>query len=229
MANYQYLLEDGQVAVTVDAAWSVPRIRRYADKLGVRVVGALYTHGHFDHVGGQVSGRPSVEGASSVSRHFAAGSRQTGLHVESFTSLEDGQGLFPFTGLRVEVIDTPGHSAGGVSYLVRSEIASEACPDGILFTGDTVFIKAVGRTDLPGASTEELLRSLSRLSNLGNRTLFLSGHSYDSPPRHAALQEILERNSWMQEGVRRYPPGTQPLPHSVMNHPRGGDEARGEL
>merc|ERR1712136_195888 len=50
------------VAVTVDAAWSVPRIRRYADKLGVRVVGALYTHGHFDHVGGQVSGRPSVKG-----------------------------------------------------------------------------------------------------------------------------------------------------------------------
>eukprot|EP00434_Breviolum_minutum_P032236 symbB.v1.2.028510.t1/scaffold3028.1/size65046/1 len=68
MQNYQYILDNGEVAITVDAAWDIPKIRKYVEKMNLRLVGGLYTHGHFDHIGGAFPGSNGlpVQGAAEL-------------------------------------------------------------------------------------------------------------------------------------------------------------------
>ena len=73
----------------------------------------------------------------------------------------------------LKVLHTPGHSAGGISLYV----------DGIVFTGDTLFVGSVGRTDFPGSSFEELERSIrEKLYVLPGNTVVFPGHNYGPTP-----------------------------------------------
>ncbi|CAE7248404.1 baeB, partial [Symbiodinium microadriaticum] len=54
MSNYQYVVDNGKEAVSVDAAWDVARLQRYLQKQNLKLIAGLYTHGHFDHIGGSV-------------------------------------------------------------------------------------------------------------------------------------------------------------------------------
>eukprot|EP00931_Biecheleriopsis_adriatica_P010852 TRINITY_DN111915_c0_g1_i1.p1 TRINITY_DN111915_c0_g1~~TRINITY_DN111915_c0_g1_i1.p1 ORF type:complete len:278 (-),score=52.61 TRINITY_DN111915_c0_g1_i1:68-901(-) len=222
MNNYQYLIDNGIDAVSVDAAWDISRIRRYVEKLGLRLVGGLYTHGHFDHTGGQMPGMSmggSVQGAAEMqdlpiwigAQDVAAAELQTGLGEKAWRAVRDGDSISVLGDhVEVTVVDTPGHSKGGVTFWVRGREVSEECAGGLLFTGDSVFIKNVGRTDLPGADQETLLRSLARLSLLPDAALVLPGHSYDSPPRRAALGHVKTVNGFMKQAMSRFPPSTLP-------------------
>lgn len=231
MKNYQYVLEHDRDAVTVDAAWDIPRIQRYVQSQGLNLVGALYTHGHFDHVGGQLpgAGGSQVQGAAELLKSARdqakadqplplwigtadvdAATLQTGLNQKAWTAVREGESLEPLgSGARVVVIGTPGHSKGSVSYYVPGRGEEEGpCSGGLLFSGDTIFIKSAGRTDLPGGSKKALLKSLSRLSGLPDAALVLAGHSYDAPPRRASIEHVRGVNQWMMEGVRQFPPHT---------------------
>ena len=74
---------------------------------------------------------------------------------------------FIFSGKKVEIIETPGHSRGSLSYYV----------DGLLFSGDVLFQNSVGRTDLPGGNMEELLYSIKeKLMKLPGETRVFPGH-----------------------------------------------------
>jgi glyoxylase-like metal-dependent hydrolase (beta-lactamase superfamily II) len=81
------------------------------------------------------------------------------------------------------VIDTPGHSPGGISLLA----------DTFVITGDTLFREAVGRTDLPGAHEEELLTSLTKLAKLRKELDVFPGHGSQSTMAHE-----LKHNVWIQ-------------------------------
>ncbi|MDO4786185.1 MAG: MBL fold metallo-hydrolase, partial [Fretibacterium sp.] len=72
--------------------------------------------------------------------------------------------------LRIEVLETPGHTPGGVCYLIREGDES------ILVSGDTLFAQSVGRTDLPGGDQAKLDDSLRRLSSLPDALRVLPGH-----------------------------------------------------
>ncbi|CAL1131422.1 unnamed protein product [Cladocopium goreaui] len=223
MSNYQYVLDNGKVAVTVDAAWDIPKIRRYVEKKELRLVAGLYTHGHFDHVGGKFPGSSEgpVQGALELQdlplylgvRDIEAAELQTQVAASKWHPLKEGDKVQLLgDDVQIWVIDTPGHTLGGVTFWVEGNF-HEACGEGLMFTGDTLFLKNVGRTDLPGGDPTSLQRSLARLSGAVDGAQILPGHSYDSPPKRADLATVRRTNSAMKAAMARFP-SPPPLPWS---------------
>ena len=104
--------------------------------------------------------------------------------------LKDGDVIEVGT-LKVNVIHTPGHTPGSVCYLVS----------GNLFTGDTLFVGAVGRTDLTGASLETLLNSLEKkLLPLPAETIVWPGHDYGETPTSTIGREM-EENPYITDFI----------------------------
>lgn len=96
--------------------------------------------------------------------------------------LEDNQ-LLGLGSMELRVIHTPGHTPGSICILI----------DGNLFTGDTLFVGAVGRTDLKGGSFEELLRSIKeKLLPLPEDTVIWPGHDYGDTPTSTMGREKAE-------------------------------------
>jgi glyoxylase-like metal-dependent hydrolase (beta-lactamase superfamily II) len=96
--------------------------------------------------------------------------------------LKDGD-VLELGDARVGVIHTPGHTPGSVCFMV----------EGNLFTGDTLFVGAAGRTDLMGGSLDDLLRSISeRLILLPDATVIWPGHDYGETPSSTIAREKAE-------------------------------------
>ena len=82
--------------------------------------------------------------------------------------LKDGEKL-NFGNVEFEIITTPGHTTGSICYYIRSE--------NILFTGDTLFYKTIGRSDFPGGNFIQLVNSIvNRLFTLPDNTDVMPGH-----------------------------------------------------
>jgi glyoxylase-like metal-dependent hydrolase (beta-lactamase superfamily II) len=88
--------------------------------------------------------------------------------------------------LTVECIHTPGHSPGGQCFYAA----------GNLLTGDTLFIDAIGRTDLPGGDTQQLFHSLQRIKKLPRSTEVWPGHNYGSST-HQNLSVLCQNNPYL--------------------------------
>ena len=152
--------------------------RKVAEK-GLRPVCIMLTHGHFDH----------ILGTSGLSKHF--GGLPIYMHPADRFTLEKNEYFCRFFGtpmpeafetvdicegsvievgsLRFEVLETPGHTVGGVSYLERSEK--------MLFSGDTLFAGAIGRTDHPGGDYDRIMESIfTKLLHLEGDTRVIPGH-----------------------------------------------------
>ncbi|NMC72669.1 MAG: MBL fold metallo-hydrolase [Myxococcales bacterium] len=164
-------------AVIIDPGDDPGRILRTVEQLGVKVHAVLLTHAHIDHAGavGRILEKLKVpflvhkeeqfwlDGLEEQARMFGV---RAGAAPKPTGYLEDGQEL-TFGSLRFRVIHTPGHTAGGVSFLI----------DKILFAGDTLFAGSIGRTDLPGGSYEQILESIEkRLLPLGDDVAVYCGH-----------------------------------------------------
>jgi glyoxylase-like metal-dependent hydrolase (beta-lactamase superfamily II) len=183
MQNFVYLVGDPEAGecVVVDPAWEIDAIVSAAEADGLRITGALVTHTHQDHVGGSLAdwgmpGRiPGVEEllgrvrakvyVHKAEREFLRGFGSDLVQVESHAELSVGR-------FSVTFIHTPGHTPGSQCFLV----------DGRLISGDTLFIGACGRTDLPGGDPMEMHRSLTqRLAKLPDDTVLFPGHNYGGP------------------------------------------------
>ena len=175
-ANCYLLTEDGKTAVAIDPAQ--PRVADEAARLGLRVEYALLTHGHFDHIGGcaalQQAGakigcldaeRPLVLGDGNMAAYF--GRRVPAFGID-FT-FSDGD-VLELCGIKLTVIATPGHTAGGACFLAG----------GSLFTGDTLFAGDVGRCDLPTGSGAQLAASVQKLYALEGDLPVFPGHGEDT-------------------------------------------------
>jgi len=104
--------------------------------------------------------------------------------------LKDGE-ILTAGDLSIKVIHTPGHTPGSVCFLL----------DGNLFTGDTLFVGAVGRTDLRGGSFDTLLNSIkTRLLSLPGDTVILPGHDYGERPTSTMKREI-EENPYITDFI----------------------------
>jgi len=189
MANLAYLVGSvsARQALLVDPAWSVDALLDQAEADGIEVVGALVTHYHQDHVGGQIFGL-DIQGIPRllerrpvpihVNEHEADGLRKvTGASESDLVRRESGD-VIELGDVRVRLVHTPGHTPGSQCFLVE-----EARQPGRLVAGDTLFLGSCGRVDLPGANPEDMYRSLNvTLKALPDETLVFPGHLYSSEP-----------------------------------------------
>ena len=157
--------QGGDRAVIVDPGDEAPRLLQAIEGAGVTLDAILLTHTHFDHVGAvapiaRATGAPvycpRVE--VPVLQDVMAYVPWPGFGpFESWDPEETVEGgeILELAALTLDVVSTPGHSPGHVTYAVRGEQA--------LFSGDVLFQGSVGRTDLPGGDGPTLLRSIATL------------------------------------------------------------------
>jgi glyoxylase-like metal-dependent hydrolase (beta-lactamase superfamily II) len=191
MVNFCYLIGDRAAgeALVVDPAWDVEGLVAIADRDEMQLVGALATHYHPDHIGGELFGHV-VEGLARllelkgmkvhVQREEAQGVRfMTGLS-DSDLVLHDGGDRVRVGEVDIELVHTPGHTPGSQCFLVRDRLVS----------GDTLFVKGCGRVDLPGGDPEEMYRSLTeRLAKLSDDVVLYPGHDYGDRPTSTLGEE----------------------------------------
>ncbi|HEY5658320.1 MAG TPA: MBL fold metallo-hydrolase [Myxococcota bacterium] len=185
MANFAYLIgsRSTREAFLVDPAWNVDALLDRAESDDMRVVGALATHYHQDHVGGSLFGM-EIEGIARLlarapvpiyaNRHEAEGlAKVTGVSASDVRRVEGGD-VLELGALRIRLLHTPGHTPGSQCFLVE-----EAGQAGRLISGDTLFLGGCGRVDLPGSDPEAMYRSLHEtLKRLADETLLYPGHLY---------------------------------------------------
>jgi glyoxylase-like metal-dependent hydrolase (beta-lactamase superfamily II) len=164
----------------VDPGDEADRILAAIDALEIKTVDAiLVTHTHFDHVGAVAP----VAAATSAPVYCPELERQVLANIMDYVpwpgfgpfesyeaehTVAGGEAL-ELAGLTIDVIFTPGHSPGHVTYAIRDEDA--------LFSGDVLFQGSVGRVDLPGGDWPTLLSSIETLtSSYGPETTVYPGH-----------------------------------------------------
>ena len=195
MVNFVYLVGDraSGEAVIVDPAYGVDELLGIINGDGMHLVGALATHYHPDHIGGDMRGF-GIEGitrlleVAPVPIHVQADeapwvTRVTGVGADSLVTHSGGDvvevGAVPIT-----LVHTPGHTPGSQCFLV----------DGRLIAGDTLFLDGCGRTDLPGGDPEAMYESLTtRLARIPDDTVLYPGHLY-SPEPSATMGHTREHN-----------------------------------
>lgn len=169
--------EDKKEGAVIDPGEDADNILKVINELGIKIKYILATHGHFDHVGGVAKLRKElgVEFLAHKEDFFfiedgkdAAG--RWGFDIEQPPKpdrfIEDGD-IIEVGKFKLEVLHTPGHSPGGVSFL----------NDNMVFAGDTLFQGSIGRTDFRKGSFEDLSSSIkTRLYTLPDDTIVYTGH-----------------------------------------------------
>ena len=166
-------------ALIVDPGDEAEKLLAAIDALGVELDGILLTHTHFDHVGAVAP----VARATGAEVWVPELERPVLADINSFVpwpefgpfesyeaehTLAGGEKL-ELAGFEIEVLSTPGHSPGHVTYSIAEESA--------IFSGDVLFQGSVGRTDLPGADWDTLLGSIRMLvDSLPPETAVYPGH-----------------------------------------------------
>lgn len=189
---YAYVLgcrETGE-GIIVDAADEVQRILDLAGAMGITTItGIVCTHAHADHTGGnrllkELTGAPILVHEADAERlahpsEFVLQIFQCEASPPADRTVSEGDRI-AFGREHVTVIHTPGHSPGSMCLY----------SPGYVVTGDTLFVGAVGRWDLPGGSYPQLIDSIrKRLLPLPPDTVVLPGHNYGTSPRSTIHRE----------------------------------------
>ncbi len=165
-------------------------------KKPIQIEALYHTHAHLDHIGATRVLREALEarqkdhlpeiwlhpGDHEIYQNLIQQGARFGLNLDAPLpvdhSFEDEQDL-KFGNYQMNVIHTPGHSPGGVCFLLNER--SETQTDPILFSGDTLFQSSVGRTDLWGGDMDQLLGSIrKRIFTLDGDITVCPGHGLDT-------------------------------------------------
>ena len=178
MEDNCYIVEQAGACAVIDPGEEPQRLISFLEDNGLTPTHILLTHGHFDHIGGVNPLRERFGCQLAVGKGDApmlADPQQnmgtmTGKPLDLYRMtpdllLEEGETV-QVGPLAFQVLETPGHTPGGVTYL---------CGD-TLFTGDTLFRGSVGRTDFPGGSPAALMHAVKRLAALEGDYQVLPGH-----------------------------------------------------
>jgi len=171
--------EEAGEAIVIDPGDEVGRIHRRLTQLGLKLKQILVTHAHIDHVGGalklkRLTGAPILlnENDLPLLKMMAMQAGWLGIATPETAppdaSLDDGQrvGLERYP---AQVLHTPGHTQGSVCL--------HFAPLKMVIAGDTLFAGSIGRTDLPGGNSQQIIDSIeTRLLALPDETRVLPGH-----------------------------------------------------
>jgi glyoxylase-like metal-dependent hydrolase (beta-lactamase superfamily II) len=179
LQNNSYLVVDEPThrAALIDPGMDGERVLEVVRKEGLTLEALIITHGHFDHVASMqafkaATGAPVIMHPADVPLLAEAPETARYFGCAATTPpppdrlVREGE-VIQVGGLAFRVLETPGHTPGGISLCLG---------DGV-FVGDALFAGSVGRTDLPGGSLPDLLRSIrTRLLTLPDSTLVYAGH-----------------------------------------------------
>jgi len=200
MMNFVYLLgcPETRDAAIVDPAWDVSEILRIAQNSNFKIRHILLTHGHPDHsnaleqllraTDAQVYlHTEEVAYMKEVARSFGMSLDFMDQRSGNFQTVSDGTTILVGK-IPVQCLHTPGHTPGSLCFLV----------EGNLLSGDTLFVDACGRVDMPGGDPEKMWWSLNRkLRALDDNTILLPGHDYGGSPK-STIGEQKRSNPYMQ-------------------------------
>ncbi len=188
---FSYLVGDEQTGecLFIDPSEDHARLLREAAAHNLTVKYVVNTHSHIDHTMGNREMVRRTGAKVLIHEADAADLLNTPRNILEMFGAEDPPpadilvsdgDLIKVGGISLRVIHTPGHTPGGMCLYT----------EGMLFTGDTLFVGSVGRTDFPGGSYAELERSIrTRLYTLPGDTVVFPGHNYGRTPTSTILQE----------------------------------------
>jgi hydroxyacylglutathione hydrolase len=207
MVNFVYLIGDrlSRETLVIDPAYAVSELLDIAKQDDMKIIGALATHYHADHVGGSMMGM-NIEGAARLLQltdipiHIQTDEapwiqRTTGIALDSLRLHTSGDKV-SVGEIEVTLLHTPGHTPGSQCFLVEN----------MLIAGDTLFLEGCGRTDLPGSNPEQMFESLQLLGKLDEDVIVYPGHQY-SIPKCMSMGDVRNTNyvfkpktkdAWMQ-------------------------------
>ena len=199
MMNFIYLIgcRESKEAAVVDPAWDTPAILGLAEELELRIRHILMTHAHPDHMNGLEQMLKDTDALIYLNRNEVEYMKECGdatgiptafMHdrSENFRIVEDGDSA-RIGSIPIQFLHTPGHTPGSQCFMI----------DGNLFTGDTLFVDACGRVDMPGGDVEKMWHSLNRkLPVLDDSTIIYPGHNYGSL-QTSTMGEQKETNPFM--------------------------------
>lgn len=198
---YVYYDEDSKEAVIIDPGDFDNQITSSIEKLGLNIKYILATHAHPDHILGVDKFREIYRAPFLMHKEdykfFQKPENYITFKLWGFPEIPKASSLFEDGELIkigkkiLKVIHTPGHSPGSVCFWEEEE--------GILFTGDTLFVQGIGRADLPGGNYKLMMESIrKRLLILPEETKIYPGHDYGPKPT-STIEEELKFNPFLQE------------------------------
>jgi hydroxyacylglutathione hydrolase len=163
--SYIFRRDGAEKGLIVDPGEEPERLLAAIDELGIELEAILLTHTHFDHVGAvapvaKATGAPvwcpqiEVPVLADIMSYVPWPGFGPFESYEADHTVAGGERL-ELAGFEIEVVFTPGHSPGHVTYSIADE--------GALFSGDVLFQGSVGRVDLPGGDGPTLIRSIQQL------------------------------------------------------------------
>ena len=156
---YVVACTDTKEAVVIDPGDDAPKILSQLG--GLSVTWIVFTHAHPGHTGAKDAVKTATQATTAM--HLADAT----AHLKSADRYLTSADRLPFGQFALEVLITPGHSPGGLSYKVGNHV----------FTGDTLLAGKIGRVDLPGSSPQQMLLSLhGQLLVLPDNTNVYPGH-----------------------------------------------------
>src|SRR3989338_1365364 len=174
MQNFSYIIGDGssRECAVIDAGWETDKLIDTANKEKLKITKIILTHSHYDHVqkADELASKTSAEvyfyelEFSEIKKHIKNPNIKL-IKVKNNDEIKVGN-------IKIKVIHTPGHSPGAICLLAENK----------LLTGDTLFVNAIGRTDLAGGDSIKLFESLQKLKKLNDDFEVYPGHDYGEIP-----------------------------------------------
>lgn len=176
--------DDSSQCLVIDTGLENSELISYIKDNGLTPEAVILTHGHADHIVGVrdlrknwpdilvVIHKNDAEMLTNATMNLSA-LAGTNFRTEPGDIIIDGEQKISFAGIEFEVLETPGHTPGGIS-LYSSK-------DDVLFAGDTLFSGSVGRSDFPGGSHTDLINGIKeKLLPLPPQTKVYTGHGYST-------------------------------------------------
>jgi hydroxyacylglutathione hydrolase len=184
--NCAIVWNDQNQALVIDPGGDAADIDGLLQQHSLSVAAFLLTHGHADHLGALAelhAARPAPVYLHAADFQWAFGAQNqippyypVPKKPPAVFIRPEETSLPGITGFSLQVLETPGHTPGGVCYWFPAEK--------ILFTGDSLFKGSCGRTDLPGGDGRILAQSLKKLAGLPGETLVYPGHNESTSIGH---------------------------------------------